>query len=70
MQKLTKEQAIVISGYTGIMACKFGDFQEDVQKRMGRPVWTHEFGSEAGMNETIRGLYKVDFITMCFTDAC
>lgn len=65
MQKFTKEQAIIISGYTGIMACKFGDLQEDVEKRLGRPVWTHEFGSEAGLNETIRELYRADFIAMC-----
>jgi hypothetical protein len=65
MQKFTKEQAIIISGYTGIMACKFEHLQEDAQKRFGRPLWTHEFGSEAGLNETIRELYKADFIAMC-----
>jgi hypothetical protein len=47
------------------MACKFEDLQEDVEKRLGRPVWTHEFGSEAGLNETIRELYRADFIAMC-----
>ena len=64
MQKFTKEQAIIISAYTGIMACKFGDLQEDVEKRLGRPVWTHEFGSGTLAGE-IRDMYKADFIAMC-----
>jgi hypothetical protein len=32
MQKFTKEQATIISGYTGIMACKFEHLQEAGQK--------------------------------------
>ena len=64
MQKFTKEQAIVISGYTGIMACRFGDFQEDVQKRMGRPVWTHQFGDKEFVDK-VKELYRDDFIAMC-----
>lgn len=64
MQKFTKEQAIIISGYTGIMACKFGDLQEDVEKRLGRPVYTHEFGSGTLAGE-IRDMYRADFIAMC-----
>mgnify|MGYP003419132261 CR=1 FL=1 len=69
MNKLTREQAIIISGYTGLMCCKFSLLQEDAQKRLGRPIWTHEFGSEAGLNETIQNLYKDDFIAMCYKGA-
>ena len=32
--KLTKEQAITISGYTEILICDFADLQEDVEKRL------------------------------------
>lgn len=64
MQKFTKEQAIIISGYTGFMACSFGDFQQDVQKRLGRPVWTHEFGNKE-MRDKLVEVYKDDFIAMC-----
>jgi len=41
--KLTKEQAVIISGYTGVLICDLADFHEDVKKRLRRPVWTHEF---------------------------
>ena len=64
MSKLTKEQAIIITGYTGFTACSFGDFHEDVEKRLNRPVWTHEFGSE-DMRQQLKDLYKQDFINMC-----
>lgn len=63
MQKLTQEQALAISGFTGILACKFSDFHEDVEKRLGRPVWTHEFGTKALMLE-VKEAYRQDFLDM------
>jgi len=42
----TKQQAIIITGFTGITACNFGDFHEDVEKRLGRPIWTHQFANK------------------------
>lgn len=63
MQKLTKEQGIVLSGFTGIMMCGFSDFHADVEKRMNRPVWTHEFANEDTAEE-IKNLYREDFMAM------
>ncbi len=64
MQKFIKDQAIIISGYTGIMACKFGDFHEDVKKRIGHPVWSHQFGDKE-FADKVKEMYKTDFIAMC-----
>lgn len=64
MQKLTKEQGIVITGFTGIMACDFGYFHQDLEERMGRPVWTHELGDKALWENEIKPLYKDDFLAM------
>lgn len=61
--KLTKEQAIIISGYTGVLICEFADLHEDVEKRMGRPVWTHEFVDE-DFTEERKDLYRDDFIDL------
>ncbi len=64
VQKLTKEQAIAITGFTGVMACKsFSDFHEDVEKRLGRPVFTHEFANKK-LTEEIEELYRADFMAM------
>jgi hypothetical protein len=61
MKKLSKEQAIVITGFTGKLACKFSDFHGDVEKRLGRPVFTHEFGNKEFAKE-IEELYRSDFL--------
>lgn len=63
MTPLTKEQGIVITGYTGIGACAFSDFHEDVERRLGRPVYTHEFASSE-LWDTLKILYRPDFIAM------
>ncbi len=65
MLKLTKEQAIVITGFTGVTACKFSDFHEDVEKRLGYPVWTHQFASKE-LNEKIIEVYREDYLAMCY----
>lgn len=63
MKKLTKEQAIVITGFTGITACQFADFHGDVEKRLGHPVWRHQFDDKKFM-ENIQELYRKDFLSM------
>jgi len=60
---LTLEQAIVLTGFTGVVMCPFQDLQADVEKRMGRPVFTHQFGSQE-IAEQIKQLYKPDFERM------
>ncbi len=60
---LTKEQKIILTGYTGILMCEnFSDFHDDVERRLGRPILTHEF---AFNNEMIKELYKEDFLYLC-----
>ena len=63
MNKLTKEQAIVITGFTGITACNFGDFHGDVEKRIGHSVFTHQFGNKEFM-EKVKDMYREDFLGM------
>lgn len=67
MQKLTKEQAIVLTGHTGLLCSKFSDFHEDVEKRMGRPVFTHEFANKEFF-DNIKEIYKQDFLNMLDTE--
>lgn len=60
---LTKEQAIILTGFTGIMMGPFSDFHEAVEKKLGRSIWTHEFGSEEIWVE-IKKAYTEDFKNM------
>lgn len=61
-EQLQLDQAIVVSGFTGYLACSFSELHADVIKRLGRPVWTHEF---PGLREQIKEAYRADFLAMC-----
>jgi hypothetical protein len=64
MQQFTKEQALAIMGFTGVATCRFDIFHEDVERRLGRPIWTHEFASPQ-ISEEVKAAYRADFIGMC-----
>lgn len=63
MKKLTKDQAIVVSGYTGIMICKLTDLHQEVERRVGRPVMLHEMGRRGFWN-IIKASFKEDFLSL------
>lgn len=65
--KFTKEQALAIMGFTGITTTNFSTFHEDVEKRMGDPVWTHQFLDEE-FSDKVNALYKDDFLSFCCED--
>lgn len=63
-EKLTNEQAIILTAFTGKMLCaSFADFHADVEKRLGRRVMTHEFGSH-DMTERIQEAYRADALAL------
>lgn len=44
MQKLTKEQALIISGYTSVMAVNnMQDLMVEISRRLGREISSDEF---------------------------
>lgn len=47
LPRLTKDQAAIIGAFTGVCMGPFGDIQEYAERKLGRPIWTHEFASEA-----------------------
>jgi len=65
MKPLDLDQAVVISAYTGIMCCNFSDMHKEVEKRLGRPVFTHEFASKELWEDEIKPAFKDDFIALC-----
>lgn len=62
--KLTPAQAVIVSGYTGKLCCDFSELHADVERRLGRAVWTHEFGS-ADLRVQMLDVYREDFIALC-----
>jgi hypothetical protein len=62
--KLTKEQAVIITAYTGIGCCKFSDFHKYTEEIMGEPIWTHEFAN-AELWEQLKEKTKESFLSIC-----
>lgn len=52
---------IVMTGFTGVTCCNFGDFHHDVEKVMGRPVFTHEFPR---LKAEIKEAYRPEFLAL------
>ena len=61
---MTKQEKAIVSAYTGILMCDFSDVHEYIEKKLGRPVWTHEFADE-GLNDEIREATREDFLSLC-----
>lgn len=61
---MTKQEKVIVSAYTGILMCDFSDVHEYIEKKLGRPVWTHEFADE-GLNDEIREATREDFLSLC-----
>ncbi len=67
VERLSKEQAAIIGAYTGVISGPFADIQEYAEKKLGRPLWTHQFGNE----ETAKELEKAseeDFMSICYEE--
>ena len=60
---MTKHEAIVVSAYTGFLMCDFSDVHEYIQKKLGRPIWTHEFAMD--LQKEIHEKVKPDFLKIC-----
>lgn len=45
MNRLTKEQAAILGCVTGVSCGPFSDVHKKAEELLGRPIWTHEFGT-------------------------
>lgn len=61
---MTKYEAIVVSAYTGFLMCDFNDMHEYIEKKLGRPIWTHELAFDLVQKE-IHEKVKPDFLKIC-----
>ncbi|WP_114193986.1 hypothetical protein [Edaphovirga cremea] len=60
MVKLTKQQCIILTGFTGVLHGEFEWFHEDLEHRLGREVQTSELGYPEFIAEC-KLLYADDF---------
>ena len=64
LQKDYERWPIVVSGFTGVLACeKFSIFHADVERVLGRPVWTHQM-ADLKVAEEIKEAYRAEFFEL------
>lgn len=61
--RLTREQAAIISAYTGYLAGDFSAMHEYAEKKLGRPIQTIEFAY--GLFDELRKVCLDDFMAIC-----
>lgn len=63
---MTLQEKIIVSAYTGYVMCDFSHVHKYIEKKMGRPVWTHELAaSNTQFLEEIRWRILPDFLAIC-----
>ena len=65
---MTKQEKIIVSAYTGTLMCDFSDVHEYIEKKLGRPVFTHEMADKVILEE-IKQKTKSDFLAICEDNA-
>lgn len=48
---MTKYEGAVLSAYTGLLLGDFSSMHRYAEKKLGRPIFTHEFGSKVVVAE-------------------
>lgn len=61
---MTHEERVVVSAYTGYLMTDFHDVHEYIEKKLGRPIWTHQLADDAIWAE-IRKATREDFQRLC-----
>ena len=61
---MTKQEKLIVSAYTGILMTDFSDFHEFIEKRLDRPVWTHELANKEFIKE-LKESVEDDFLRLC-----
>lgn len=64
---MTKQEKIIVSAYTGVLMCDFDDVNEYIQKKLGRPVFTHEL-ADKDIQKEIEEKTKEDFLEICIRE--
>jgi len=62
-EKITEDQGIIMTGYTGIMCCPMDRFHKDAEKRLGEPILAREMATPEFW-EKMKRLYRDDFLEL------
>lgn len=63
MERLTIDQAVVLTAQTGCLCAPFADFHAYAERLLGRPIFTHEFGRLA-VADALKAASREDFLAL------
>jgi len=63
MNRLDREQAAIVSAFTGFLAGPFSDLQAYADRVLGYETYTHEFGSKDFANR-LKEAARPDFLAI------
>lgn len=61
---MTKQEAVIISTYTGILMCNFSDVHKYIEQLFNRSVYIHEL-ADSDLKIEIKKLSRPDFLKIC-----
>lgn len=61
---MTKEEKLIVSAYTGVLMVNFNELHKFAETQLGRPIFSHEFGSKAVVDE-LKDAVHYKFIKLC-----
>ena len=63
---MTKDEAAIVSAYTGVLICDFSTLHKYVEEKMERPIFTHEL-ADPHVVKTLKERSKADFVSIEIT---
>jgi hypothetical protein len=60
---MTRQEAAIVSAYTGILIGRFSDLHRYIETLLDRPVFTHELADDS-LFDKIKAKAKKDFISL------
>jgi hypothetical protein len=60
---MTRQEAAIVSAYTGILIGRFSDLHRYIETLLDRPVFTHELADNS-LFDKIKAKAKKDFISL------
>ena len=61
---MNKQEALIVSAYTGILMTDFSSLHEYIETLLDRPVFSHEL-ADPGVQEAITAKVKPHFLELC-----
>lgn len=65
MKKLTKQQAVIVSAYTGYMMCDTPDLLDYLTEKLGREIYIDDLFNDPNLRQETQDASFDDFEKIC-----